>query len=35
MDDNILLAKEDTGILTLTLNRPDIMNSLNFSLLRA
>ena len=35
MDDNILLAKEDTGILTLTLNRPDIMNSLNFSLLHA
>ena len=35
MDDNILLAKEDSGILTLTLNRPDIMNSLNFSLLHA
>ena len=35
MDDNILLAREDTGILTLTLNRPDIMNSLNFSLLHA
>jgi len=35
MDDNILLAKEDTGLLTLTLNRPDIMNSLNFSLLHA
>ena len=35
MDDNILLAKEDSGILTLTLNRPDIMNSLNFLLLYA
>ena len=35
MDDNILLVKEDSGILTLTLNRPDIMNSLNFSLLHA
>ena len=35
MDDNILLAEEDAGILTLTLNRPDIMNSLNFPLLYA
>ena len=35
MDDNILLAEEDAGILTLTLNRPDVMNSLNFLLLRA
>ena len=35
MDENILLAEEDTGILTLTLNRPDIMNSLNFLLLHA
>jgi enoyl-CoA hydratase/carnithine racemase len=35
MDDNILLAEEDAGILTLTLNRPDVMNSLNFALLNA
>jgi enoyl-CoA hydratase len=35
MDDNILLAEEDAGIITLTLNRPDVMNSLNFSLLHA
>ena len=35
MDDNILLAAEDGGIITLTLNRPDIMNSLNFPLLHA
>ena len=35
MDDNILLVKEDDGVLTLTLNRPDVMNSLNFPLLHA
>jgi enoyl-CoA hydratase/carnithine racemase len=35
MDENILLAEEDAGILTLTLNRPDVMNSLNFALLHA
>ena len=35
MDDNGLLAEEDGGIVTLTLNRPDIMNSLNFPLLHA
>jgi enoyl-CoA hydratase/carnithine racemase len=35
MQDNILLAEADAGILTLTLNRPDVMNSLNFQLLRA
>ena len=35
MDDTILLAEEDAGILTLTLNRPDVMNSLNFLLLHA
>ena len=35
MDNNILLAEEDAGILTLTLNRPDVMNSLNFPLLHA
>ena len=35
MDDNILLAEEGAGILTLTLNRPEVMNSLNFPLLHA
>ncbi|MGD8290841.1 MAG: enoyl-CoA hydratase-related protein [Desulfobacterales bacterium] len=35
MQDNILLAEEDAGILTLTLNRPDVMNSFNFHLLHA
>ena len=35
MSDNILLVKEDAGILTLTLNRPNVMNSLNFPLLHA
>ena len=35
MDDNILLAEEDGGTLTLTLNRPGVMNSLNFPLLHA
>ena len=35
MDDNILLAEEDGETLTLTLNRPGVMNSLNFPLLQA
>ena len=35
MDDNILLVEEDAGVMTLTLNRPDVMNSLNFPLLHA
>jgi enoyl-CoA hydratase/carnithine racemase len=35
MDNNILLVKEDDGVLTLTLNRPDVMNSLNFPMLHA
>ena len=35
MQDNILLANEDAGVLTLTLNRPEVMNSLNFPLLHA
>ncbi len=35
MTDDILLAKEEDGILYLTLNRPEIMNSLNFPLLHA
>ena len=35
MNDDVLLVKEDTGIATLTLNRPEVMNSLNFPLLHA
>lgn len=35
MNDDVLLRKEENGILTLTLNRPQVMNSFNFQLLRA
>ena len=35
MNDNILRIEEEAGIATLTLNRPDVMNSLNFALLHA
>ena len=35
MADQVLLAEEDGGIATLTLNRPEVMNSLNFALLHA
>jgi enoyl-CoA hydratase/carnithine racemase len=35
MADDLLLVEEDAGILTLTLNRPEVMNSLNFPLLHA
>ncbi len=35
MNDDILLAEEQGGVLLLTLNRPDVMNSLNFPLLHA
>jgi enoyl-CoA hydratase/carnithine racemase len=35
MNDNVLLVEEDAGIATLTLNRPEVMNSLNFTLLHA
>ena len=35
MNDNVLLVEEDAGIVMLTLNRPDVMNSLNFPLLHA
>ena len=35
MDDNVLLVEENDGIAILTLNRPEVMNSLNFSLLHA
>ena len=35
MNDKLLLVEENAGIATLTLNRPEVMNSLNFTLLRA
>ena len=35
MNANLLLVEENAGIATLTLNRPEVMNSLNFGLLRA
>lgn len=35
MSDDILLSEEQAGVLTLTLNRPDVMNALNFPLLHA
>ena len=35
MNDDLLLVEETDGILLLTLNRPQVMNSLNFGLLHA
>jgi len=35
MGDPLLLVDEKAGVVTLTLNRPDVMNSLNFPLLHA
>jgi enoyl-CoA hydratase/carnithine racemase len=35
MNDPVLLVEEDAGIAALTLNRPAVMNSLNFQLLHA
>ncbi len=35
MGDSVLLVEEDAGVVRLTLNRPDVMNSLNFPLLHA
>ena len=35
MDDNVLLVEQEAGVAVLTLNRPEVMNSLNFSLLHA
>jgi enoyl-CoA hydratase/carnithine racemase len=35
MEENILLKEEKDGIVRLTLNRPEVMNSLSFGLLRA
>ena len=35
MNENVLLVEEENGVVTLTLNRPEVMNSLNFSMLHA
>ena len=35
MGDGVLLIEENAGVVTLTLNRPSVMNSLNFPLLHA
>ncbi len=35
MSDNVLLKEEKDGVVTLTLNRPEVMNSFNFALLHA
>jgi enoyl-CoA hydratase/carnithine racemase len=35
MSDNVLLLEEDNGIVTLTLNRPEVMNAFNFTMLHA
>ncbi len=35
MENDVLLMEEKNGILILTLNRPEIMNSLNFKMLHA
>ena len=35
MNEQVLLTEEQDGILILTLNRPEVMNALNFELLRA
>jgi enoyl-CoA hydratase/carnithine racemase len=35
MNEPVLLVKEKDGVVTLTLNRPQVMNSLNFPLLHA
>lgn len=35
MDDKVLLVEEGDGVVTLTLNRPEVMNSFNFALLYA
>jgi enoyl-CoA hydratase/carnithine racemase len=35
MNASVLLVKEKNGVVTLTLNRPEVMNSLNFPMLHA
>ena len=35
MNDNVLLIEEESDVVTLTLNRPEVMNSFNFAMLHA
>ena len=35
MNDNVLLMEKENGVVTLTLNRPEVMNSFNFAMLHA
>ena len=35
MSEDVLLVEEENGVVTLTLNRPQVMNSFNFQLLHA
>lgn len=35
MNENVLLAEEQDGVATFTLNRPEVMNAFNFPMLRA
>ena len=35
MSDNVLLVEEENGVVTLTLNRPEVMNAFNFAMLHA
>jgi enoyl-CoA hydratase/carnithine racemase len=35
MNDNVLLMEEENGVVTLTLNRTEVMNSFNFAMLHA
>ena len=35
MSDKVLLVEEENGVATLTLNRPEVMNSFNFAMLHA
>ena len=35
MSDNVLLVEKENGVATLTLNRPEVMNSFNFAMLHA
>jgi enoyl-CoA hydratase/carnithine racemase len=35
MNDTILLTEQQDGVTVITLNRPEVMNSFNFALLRA
>jgi enoyl-CoA hydratase/carnithine racemase len=35
MDNDMILVREEAGVATITLNRPEVMNAFNFDLLRA